>query len=237
MEAERTASLKPVGIWCLSINPMAGLCWNGSMSCPAVGRVIITIISWYLLWWGLWELCCLWRPSVLHWGQRSRLGQSSRVEFQYSAAYSVPWSPLHSSVNSFTMSFTLLLFTRSLHERGGHETTMKHMTLIMWLIHLLLNLQTENIKPWNYPNVLPGWKCPAGLPEYLLWEVVFLFSCDPCWWEPWWLQRLLQPHSQQRKAVLVQREKHFCKLVHQAPRCPAPDALERVWRKDFTTRP
>lgn len=28
----------------LSINPMAGLCWNGSMSCPAVGRVIITII-------------------------------------------------------------------------------------------------------------------------------------------------------------------------------------------------
>lgn len=33
---------------------------------------------------------------------------------QYSAAYSVPWSPLHSSVNSFTISFTLLLLTRSL---------------------------------------------------------------------------------------------------------------------------
>lgn len=33
---------------------------------------------------------------------------------QYSAAYSVPCRPLHSSVNSFTMSFTLRLFTRSL---------------------------------------------------------------------------------------------------------------------------
>ena len=43
------------------------------------------------------------------------------VEFQYSAAYSVPWSPLHSSVNSFTMSFTLLLFTRSLHKRGDNK--------------------------------------------------------------------------------------------------------------------
>lgn len=38
-------------------------------------------------------------------------------ESQYSAAYSVPWSPLHSSVNSFTISFTLLLFTRSLQDR------------------------------------------------------------------------------------------------------------------------
>lgn len=61
----------------------------------------------------------LWHPAVLHWGQRSRLGQNSRVEFQYSAAYSVPWSPLHSSVNSFTMSFTLRLFTRSLY--GGER--------------------------------------------------------------------------------------------------------------------
>lgn len=70
----------------------------------------------------------LWHPAVLHWGQRSRLDESSRVEFQYSAAYSVPWSPLHSSVNSFTMSFTLRLFTRSLHNRGGSKEN-KHIKL------------------------------------------------------------------------------------------------------------
>lgn len=69
------------------------------------------------------------------------------------------------------------------------------------------------------------------LPEYLIWEVVFLFSCDPRWWEARWLQRLLQPHSKQRKAVLVQAKKHLCELVHQAPRCPASDALERAVEK------
>lgn len=69
------------------------------------------------------------------------------------------------------------------------------------------------------------------LPEYLMWEVVFMFSCDPWWREPRRLQRLLQPQSEQRIAVLVQTEKHFCKLVHQAPRCPASDALERAGEK------
>lgn len=69
------------------------------------------------------------------------------------------------------------------------------------------------------------------LPEYLMWEVVFMFSCDPWWREPRRLQRLLQPQSEQGKAVLVQTEKHFCKLVHQAPRCPASDALERAGEK------
>lgn len=48
-----------------------------------------------------------------------RMGESLRVKFQYSAAYSVPWSPLHSNVNSFTISFILRLFTRSLRDRGN----------------------------------------------------------------------------------------------------------------------
>lgn len=43
--AERKASLKPARIECLSIHLMARLCWNGSMSCPTAGQVIITIIS------------------------------------------------------------------------------------------------------------------------------------------------------------------------------------------------
>lgn len=55
-------------------------------------------------------------PAVWHWGPRLWLVRVP--ESQYSAVYSVPWSPLHSSVNSFTISFTLLLFTRSLQDRG-----------------------------------------------------------------------------------------------------------------------
>lgn len=78
-----------------------------------------------------------------------RVGKSPRVEFQYSAAYSVPWSPRHSSVNSFTTSFTLLLLTRSLHESRGSEGANKRdkkqtITKCMWnfmqLIHQLISL-------------------------------------------------------------------------------------------------
>lgn len=54
-------------------------------------------------------------PAVWHSGPRLWLVRV--LESQYSAVYSVPWSPLHSSVNSFTISFTLLLFTRSLQNR------------------------------------------------------------------------------------------------------------------------
>lgn len=100
---------------------MAGLSWNGSMSCPAAGRVYRYNHFMISSLMGFVSTVLLWHPAVLRWGQRSRLGESSRVEFQYSAAYSVPWSPLHSSVNSFTMSFTLLLFTRSLQDRGDSK--------------------------------------------------------------------------------------------------------------------
>ena len=43
--AERMASLKPPKIQSLSVDPTAGLCWNGSMFCPATGWVVVTIIS------------------------------------------------------------------------------------------------------------------------------------------------------------------------------------------------
>lgn len=79
-----------------------------------MGWGFITII--YLHWWGTWERCC-W--SIQLSGTEGRGLWLARVpESQYSAVYSVPWSPLHSSVNSFTISFTLLLFTRSLQDRG-----------------------------------------------------------------------------------------------------------------------
>ena len=162
-----------------------------SWSCPMMGCGFITII--YLHWWG--TLLRSW--SFQLWLLRV-------PECQYSAVYSVPWSPLHSSVNSFTISFTLLLFTRSLQDRG--------------YAHFLLCIEetlTASAKRCSH----------LVLPEYLLWEVVFLLYCDPWWREPWRLQRLLQPHTKQREAVLVQAEQHFCELVHETPRSPTPNAL------------
>lgn len=74
----------------------------------------------------------------------------------------------------------------------------------------------------------------AAIPQDLLGEVVLLLCCDPWWWEPRRLQRLLQPHAKQSETVLVQAEKHFCELVHEAPRCPAPDGLgEAGWSRQI----
>lgn len=110
-KAKKATSLKPPGIHYLSLNPTAGLCWNASMSCCVTGWVGLSLQS--LHWWDLWErYCCgVWLFCTE--------GESLRVKFQYSAAYSVPWSPLHSNVNSFTISFILRLFTRSLRDRGN----------------------------------------------------------------------------------------------------------------------
>lgn len=149
-------------------------------------------------------------PAVWHWGPRRRLVRVP--ESQYSAVYSVPWSPLHSSVNSFTISFTLLLFTRSLQDRGH--------------VHFC-DMYGRCVRCWIHVTI----------PEYLLGEVVFLLCCDPWWREPWRLQRLLQPHTKQRETVLVQAEQHFCKLVHEAPWCPAPNALLAAgWSRQIRRR-
>lgn len=61
------------------------------------------------------RMLLLEHPAV--WCRGPRLWLVRVPESQYSAAYSVPWSPLHSSVNSFTISFTLLLLTRSLPDK------------------------------------------------------------------------------------------------------------------------
>lgn len=148
-------------------------------------------------------LLLLEHPAVWHWGPRPWLVRVPQS--QYSAVYSVPWSPLQSSVKSFTISFTLLLFTRSLQDRG-------YATFLRYGRKTHIPVSVEHCG-----DVL--------LPEYLLWEVVFLLRCDPWRREPWRLQRLLQPHAEQRETVLVQAEQHFCELVHEAPRCPAPNAL------------
>lgn len=56
-------------------------------------------------------------------------------------------------------------------------------------------------------------------------EVVFLLSGDPRGREAGRLQGFFEPHGEQREAVLVQGEEHLSKLVHQAARGPAPNAL------------
>lgn len=120
---------------------------------------------------GLERTMLSWHPAVFYLG----VDKSPRIEFQYSAAYSVPWSPRHSSVNSFTMSFTLLLLTRSLHEvsEGAKQREMKYNVYVK---HQAVNSLANKL---------------GRIPEYLLREVVFLFNCDPWWREPWRLQRLL----------------------------------------------
>lgn len=112
---------------------MAAFGW----SCPTMGWDLVTII--YLHWWGNMRTLLLERPAVWCWGPRLWLVRVP--ESQYSAAYSVPWSPLHSSVNSFTISFTLLLFTRSLQDRGrahffitcAEEICISATSLVTWV--------------------------------------------------------------------------------------------------------
>lgn len=122
-KVKKATSLKPPGIHYLSLNPTAGLCWNASMSCYVTGWVGLSLQSLHDFFIdGVCESIIIVASgcSVL------RMGESLRVKFQYSAAYSVPWSPLHSNVNSFTISFILRLFTRSLRDRGNGKEEQMH---------------------------------------------------------------------------------------------------------------
>lgn len=69
-------------------------------------------------------VCGVWLSCARGWVTRPA---------QYSAAYSVPWSPRHSNVNSFTISFIRRLLTRSLREgaigeEDKHERILQKMT-------------------------------------------------------------------------------------------------------------
>lgn len=154
-------------------------------------------------------------PAVWHWGPRAMAGEGSRV--------SVLGGVLCTMEPSAQQCELLHYF---LHSPLVHSVSARQRicTFIwdVWKKHISVRVK----------------RCShVALPEYLLWEVVFLLCCDPWWREPWRLQRLLQPHTKQRETVLVQAEQHFCELVHEAPRCPAPNTLLAAgWSRQIRRR-
>lgn len=164
------------------------------------------------------------------------------------------------------MSFTLLLFTRSLlneteereaekkqkdlcnslfgcffvicvkacrkheqhglHSQGGLRKKLAGSARLLWklLSFMIQMLCSLHCTVWQAQGLHRT--RPVVLPENLMRKVVFLLSREPRRRESRRLQRLFQPHREEGEAVLVQTEQHFCKLVHQTPRRPAPDSLE-----------
>lgn len=120
----------------------------------------------------------------------------------------MPCSPRHSSVNSFTISFTRLLFTRSLKERRERRLAPSTTTSFS-----------------SRPEPRPHQLCS---PKDLLAEGVLLFRAEAGRRKTRWLQCLLDPHAQKAEAVFVQSKQDVSKAVHEAAGGLAPNGLRKT---------
>lgn len=119
----------------------------------------------------------------------------------------MPCRPRHSSVNSFTISFTRLLFTRSL--KGRRESRLAPSATI------------ASSRPEPRPHLLCS-------PKDLLAEGVLLFRTEAGRGKTRWLQCLLDPHVQEAEAVFVQSKQDVGKAVHEAAGGLAPNGLRKT---------